>query len=120
MTPELEWIEKLRKERGLAILQFCETCGLNVRAYYNWKNGTNRISWLSLRAISKAFDIKEPTAFRETASVRGREPKGLKERDKPPLWVYDGKQRDFCPRRRCEWAGLDGICRMPECLRKEE
>ena len=119
MSPAFDWAERLRKSRWLTGLEFCRLCGFSFQAYCNWKNGKSEISKRALKRISDAFDQEIPERLLK-AAPKGRNlaaKESIKKQNRPSPWTYDGKPREFCKRKRCEWTSPDGKCRLPGCLK---
>lgn len=142
MTPEMqaavEWVRHLYEQTGITCKAFAELCGVSITSVYNWINGLQCPTVDSLRKIGEAYGMQPPphivlAAEKYCAQVLAKTVQGANETcaakrlkklkdQKEPLfvyhWEYDGKYREFCKEKRCEWKNHNGICNLPVCMKE--
>lgn len=142
MTPEMqaavEWVRHLYEQTGITCKAFAELCGVSITSVYNWINGLQCPTVDSLRKIGEAYGMQPPphivlAAEKYRAQVLAKTVQGANETcaakrlkkmkdQKEPLfiyhWEYDGKYREFCKEKHCEWVDRNGICTWGHCMKE--
>lgn len=136
MTPEMqaavEWVRHLYEQTGITCKVFAELCGVSITSVYNWINGLQCPTVDSLRKIGEAYGTQPPPhillgaqkyhAQAMEKSIQGtREAYAAKRQRKPsPMyrWEHDGKHREFCKEKHCEWVDRNGICTWGHCMKE--
>lgn len=136
MTPEMqaavEWVRHLYEQTGITCKAFAELCGVSKSAARGWLTGNQCPTVESLRKVGEAYGIQPPPhillgaqkyhAQTLAKAVQGtKEAHAAKKQRKPsPMyrWEHDGKHREFCKEKRCEWKNHNGICNLPVCMKE--
>ena len=136
MTPEMqaavEWVRNLYEQTGITCKAFAELCGVSKSAARCWVKGLQCPTVDSIRKIGEAYGMQPPPhivlaaeKYRAQAmekSIQGtRETYAAKRQRKPsPMyrWEHDGKAREFCKEKHCEWVDRNGICNLPVCMKE--
>lgn len=136
MTPEMqaavEWVRNLYEQTGITCKAFAELCGVSNTAARGWLTGNQCPTVESLRKVGEAYGIQPPPhillgaqkyhAQTLAKAVQGtKEAHAAKKQRKPsPMyrWEHDGKHREFCKEKRCEWKNHNGICNLPVCMKE--
>lgn len=136
MTPEMqaavEWVRNLYEQTGITCKVFAELCGVSKTAARGWLTGNQCPTVESLRKVGEAYGIQPPPhillgaqkyrAQTLAKAVQGtREAYAAKRQRKPsPMyrWEHDGKHREFCKEKHCEWRNRNGICNLPVCMKE--
>ena len=136
MTPEMqaavEWVRNLYEQTDITYKAFAELCGVSKTAARGWLTGNQCPTVESLRKVGEAYGIQPPPhillgaqkyhAQTLAKAVQGtREAHAAKKQRKPsPMyrWEHDGKAREFCKEKHCEWRNRNGICNLPVCMKE--
>lgn len=136
MTPEMqaavEWVRNLYEQTDITYKAFAELCGVSKTAARGWLTGNQCPTVESLRKVGEAYGIQPPPhillgaqkyhAQTLAKAVQGtKEAHAAKEQRKPsPMyrWEHDGKHREFCKQKHCEWKNHNGICNLPVCMKE--
>lgn len=139
MTPEMqaavEWVRNLYEQTGITYKAFSELCGVSTASIHSWLVGTQFPTAESLRKIGEAYGIQPPphillAAQKYRAQTLAKAVQGTREayaakrvkKQKEPFlvyhWEHDGKAREFCRKKHCEWRNHNGICNMPVCMKE--
>lgn len=136
MTPEMqaavEWVRHLYEQTGITYTAFGELCGVSKSAARCWVKGLQCPTAESLRKVGEAYGMQPPPhillgaqkyhAQAMEKSIQGtREAHAAKKQRKPsPMyhWEHDGKHREFCKKKYCEWRNRNGICNLPVCMKE--
>ena len=128
MTPEMqaavEWVRNLYEQTGITYKAFAELCGTSTSAARSWIKGLQCPTAESLRKVGEAYGIQPPPhillgAQKYQAEVLAKSVQGTKDvyaakrqRKLSPVyhWEHDGKAREFCKEKHCEWVDRNGIC----------
>lgn len=138
MTPEMqaavEWVRNLYEQTDITYKAFAELCGVSKTAARGWLTGNQCPTVESLRKVGEAYGIQPPPHILLGAqkyhtqtlakAVQGtREAHAAKKQRKPsPMyrWEHDGKHREFCKEKHCEWRNRNGICNLPVCMKESD
>lgn len=139
MTPEMqaavEWVRNLYEQTGITCKVFAELCGVSKTAARGWLTGNQCPTVESLRKVGEAYGMQPPPhillgAEKYAAEVsersrqaanKARVAKKLKKQKEPFLvyhWEHDGKAREFCKEKHCEWVDRNGICTWGHCMKE--
>lgn len=136
MTPEMqaavEWVRNLYEQTGITYTAFGELCGVSKSAARCWVKGLQCPTAESLRKVGEAYGMQPPPhvllgvqkyhAQAMEKSIQGtRETYAAKRQRKPsPMyrWEHDGKHREFCKEKHCEWVDRNGICTWGHCMKE--
>ena len=139
MTPEMqaavEWVRNLYEQTGITYKAFSELCGVSTASIHSWLVGTQFPTAESLRKIGEAYGIQPPPHILLAAqkyraqtlakAVQGTRvayaAKRVKKQKEPFLayhWEHDGKAREFCKEKHCEWVDRNGICTWGRCMKE--
>ena len=136
MTPEMqaavEWVRHLYEQTGITCKAFAELCGVSKTAARGWLTGNQCPTVESLRKVGEAYGIQPPPhillgaqkyhAQTLAKAVQGtKEAHAAKKQRKPsPMyrWEHDGKHREFCKQKHCEWVDRNGICTWGHCMKE--
>ena len=135
MTPEMqaavEWVRNLYEQTGITYKAFAELCGTSTSAARSWIKGLQCPTAESLRKVGEAYGIQPPPhillgAQKYQAEVLAKSVQGTKDvyaakrqRKLSPVyhWEHDGKAREFCKEKHCEWVDRNGICTWGHCMK---
>ena len=139
MTPEMqaavEWVRGIYRESGMNMTDFARICGVSVNSTISWIRAIKCPYKESLVKVGEAFGVAPPPhvlqsaeKYAAEASERSRQAankvraaKKLKKQKEPFLvyhWEHDGKHREFCKEKHCEWVDRNGICNLPVCMKE--
>lgn len=132
MQAAVEWVRNLYEQTDITYKAFAELCGVSKTAARGWLTGNQCPTVESLRKVGEAYGIQPPPhillgaqkyhAQTLAKAVQGtREAHAAKKQRKPsPMyrWEHDGKHREFCKEKRCEWKNHNGICNLPVCMKE--
>ena len=132
MQAAVEWVRHLYEQTGITCKAFAELCGVSKTAARGWLTGNQCPTVESLRKVGEAYGIQPPLhillgaqkyhAQAMEKSIQGtREAHAAKKQRKPsPMyrWEHDGKHREFCKEKHCEWRNRNGICNLPVCMKE--
>lgn len=123
MTPEMqaaaEWVRGLLQSSGLSQRKLGKKCGCSQTQVSYWLRGAGGITPRTFLRVCAAFGSTPSEELRRWAE----EPK-LEDAEQTPampgrwIWEHDGKAREFCRRRRCEWTDIKGVCHLPKCMKE--
>lgn len=123
----IDWVQELYKNTGVNMADFARLCGVSKTAVRSWLNAYQCPKKESLVKIGNAFGL-EPLdsvihAVEENArkvlntAVKGSRKKETV-REPKSYWAHDGKDREFCKEKHCEWRNRNGICNLPVCMKE--
>lgn len=135
MQAAVEWVQGIYRESGMNMTGFARLCGVSVDSAISWIRAIKCPYKESLVKVGEAFGITPPPhvllsaeKYAAEASERSRQAankaraaKKLKKQKEPFLvyhWEHDGKAREFCRKKHCEWRNHNGICNMPVCMKE--
>ena len=123
----IDWVQELYKNTGVNMADFARLCGVSKTAVRSWLNAYQCPKKESLVKIGNAFGLESPDsvihAVEENArkvlntAVKGSRKKETV-REPKSYWAHDGKHREFCKEKRCEWKNHNGICNLPVCMKE--
>lgn len=124
MTPEMqaavEWVQGLLQSSGLSQRKLGKKCGCSQTQVSYWLRGAGGITPKAFRRVCAAFGSTPPEELRQWAE----EPKPENAEQTPAMpclmyhWEHDGKAREFCKEKHCEWVDRNGICTWGHCMKE--
>ena len=123
MTPEMqaavEWVRGLLQSSGLSQRKLGKKCGCSQTQVSYWLRGAGGITPKNFLRVCAAFGSTPPEELRQWAE----EPKPENTEQSPAIpshwvWEHDGKHREFCKEKHCEWVDQNGICTWGHCMKE--
>lgn len=123
MTPEMqaavEWVRGLLQSSGLSQRKLGKKCGCSQTQVSYWLRGAGGITPKNFLRVCAAFGSTPPEELRQWAE----EPKPEDAEQTPAIpgrwiWEHDGKHREFCKEKHCEWVDRNGICTWGHCMKE--
>lgn len=131
MTPEMQtavdWVRELYKNTDVNMADFARLCGVSSFAVRSWLNAYQCPKKESLVKLGNAFGLEPPdhvlhAVEENTRKVLATAVRGTRKeetaREPKSYWVHDGKDREFCKEKHCEWRNRNGICNLPVCMKE--